>query len=115
MNWLYDESTEVSRVMVGYDGTGVTVRIWEETYQDNGEDDPFRVTGYWISWYHWNQLAPNALHWNFLSINDWEIDHVTFTEAALKIIRTEDFEQSDDSGYVQDLRTYYNGCYQMKY
>lgn len=50
MNWIYDHTTECSRLMVGYDRWGITIRTWTDDFE--GEKRYHVHEGFytWDSW-----------------------------------------------------------------
>lgn len=100
VNWIYDYFTPYSRLMVGYDHYGITVREWSD-------ETPEGETGFTVSegFFTWTQYRNRRRSY---CMDDGRGPLKTrLVHAAISLIGYYG-GNSDNSGVVPDLHTYLN-------
>ena len=101
MNWIYDERTPHSRLMVGYDLYGITIREWSD-------EVPEGETGYSVQngWFNWDSYRKRE---RCYSGDDGSGTMKKRIVAGAISLLAYWGGSSDDSGTVPSLQHYYNG------
>jgi hypothetical protein len=102
MNWIYDERTSHSRLMVGYDRNGITIREWSD-------DTPFGEDGFVVTegWFTWEQYRKRDR--GVYSGDDGSRRLKQRLVAGAISLLSYYGGHSDDSGVVPSLDHYING------
>lgn len=109
MNWIYDEQTEYSRLMVGYDRYGITIREWSENSEaDEADDTPFVVSERFATWADYRKRV------RCYGGDTGEGRMKARIVAGAISLMTYYGGDSDNSGQVPDLRTYVNGLHEFR-
>ena len=100
MNWIYDHSTDHSRMMVGYDRYGILIRMWSES---DYESPAYRVEE---GFYTWEAFWSRKRYYSGDNGSGRMKDRIVAGAISLMGLWG---GSSDNTGEVYSLRDYING------